>query len=33
MHLDKIMEGDLGDLIDALITEDQKLKMGVKDGE
>ena len=28
MHLDKIMEGDLEDLIEALITEDQKLKMG-----
>lgn len=30
MHLDKIMEGDLEDLIDALITEDQKLKMGIE---
>ncbi len=29
MHLDKIMEGDMEDLIETLITEDQKLKMGV----
>jgi len=30
MHLDKVMEGDLEDLIQALITEDQKLKMSVE---
>ncbi len=28
MHLDKIMEGDLEDLIQALITEDEKIKLG-----
>lgn len=28
MHLDKIMEGDLEDLIQALITEDEKRKLG-----
>ncbi len=28
MHLDKIMEGDLEDLIQALITEDEKMKLG-----
>lgn len=33
MHLDKIMEGDMEDLIEALITEDQKLKMGVTSEE
>ncbi len=31
MHLDKVMEGDLEEVIEALITEDQKLKMGIKD--
>ena len=30
MHLDKVMEGDLEEVIEALITEDQKLKMGIK---
>ena len=29
MHLDKVMEGALEEVIEALITEDQKLKMGV----
>ncbi len=29
MHLDKIMEGDLEEVIEALITEDQRLKMAV----
>lgn len=29
MHLDKVMEGELEDLIQALITEDQRLKMSV----
>lgn len=29
MHLDKVMEGNLEEVIEALITEDQKLKMGV----
>ena len=29
MHLDKVMEGNLEEVIDALITEDQKLKMGI----
>jgi len=33
MHLDKIMEGDMEDLIEALITEDQKLKMGITSEE
>ena len=27
MHLDKIMEGNLDDLINALITEDERIKM------
>ncbi len=30
MHLDKVMEGNLEEVIEALITEDQKLKMGVQ---
>ena len=29
MHLDKVMEGNLEEVIESLITEDQKLKMGV----
>ncbi len=29
MHLDKVMEGNLDEVIEALITEDQKLKMGI----
>ena len=29
MHLDKVMEGNLEEVIEALITEDQKLKMGI----
>lgn len=29
MHLDKVMEGNIEEVIEALITEDQKLKMGV----
>ena len=29
MHLDKVMEGELDEVIEALITEDQKLKMSV----
>ena len=31
MHLDKVMEGNLDEVIDALITADQKLKMGITD--
>ena len=31
MHLDKVMEGNLEEVIEALITEDQKLKMGITD--
>ena len=27
MHLDKIMEGDLEDLIQALIAEDERMRM------
>ncbi len=30
MHLDKVMEGNLEEVIEALITEDQKLKMGIE---
>ena len=30
MNLDRVMEGNLEDLIEALITEDQKLKMGIQ---
>ena len=30
MHLDKVMEGDLDEVIEALITEDQRLKMSVQ---
>lgn len=30
MHLDKVMEGNLEEVIDALITEDQRLKMSVE---
>lgn len=33
MHLDKVMEGNLEELIEALITEDQKLKMGIQNEE
>ncbi len=33
MHLDKVMEGDLDEVIEALITEDQKLKMSVDNGQ
>ena len=29
MHLDKVMEGNLEEVIEALITADQKLKMGI----
>ncbi len=31
MHLDKVMEGNLEEVIEALITADQKLKMGITD--
>lgn len=31
MQLDRVMEGNLDEVIDALITEDQKLKMGITD--
>ena len=31
MHLHKVMEGNLDEVIDALITADQKLKMGITD--
>ena len=31
MHLDKVMEGNLEEVIEALITEDQRLKMGVSE--
>lgn len=33
MHLDKIMEGDLEDLIEALIAEDERARLGEHDGE